>query len=94
MKKLAISTIIRAFTRKGWWWEGNKLMSRDPNPGTRIFGHFEGGMVKLFDARLRAHPNAHLVSYWGPWERVADLERDIEKIKDLYHTYCGTFFAE
>jgi hypothetical protein len=46
----------------------------------------------LYDARLIGHSNVHLVSYWGPFGSLRELEETLVKIEELYSQKCGTRF--
>lgn len=92
--RLADTTVAKALVRRGW--------ERCPSPegaillvfqhGCRIFGEVMDGRLSLTDARLCGRPNVHIVSYWGPWRRVADLARDLQAIEETYAELCGCSF--
>jgi hypothetical protein len=94
MRYLKQATVVRSFVRRGWHWnkEQESFTSEDANPGPRIFGRFNGLQLMLYDARLIGHSNVHLVSYWGPFLSLRELEETLVKIEDLYSRHCGTRF--
>lgn len=61
--------------------------------GTRLFGDVEDhGRVKIYDGRLRCHSNVHIVSYWGPFRSMKELEEKLDAIECIYSDLCGTYF--
>jgi len=95
MRYLKQATVVRSFARRGWYWnEKNEdsFMSEDANSGPRIFGRFNGLQLMLYDARLIGHSNVHLVSYWGPFLSLRELEETLVKIEEIYSQHCGTRF--
>lgn len=101
MKYLKQSTVVRTFMRRGRGWGGcaskgkYTLWSEDGRPGPRIFGRFDKdgfGQLELYEARILSHSNVHLVSYWGPFRSIRELETELATIEELYERYCGTRF--
>jgi len=94
MRYLKQATIVRSFVRRGWHWDKKQesFTSEDVNAGPRIFGRFNCLQLMLYDARLIGHGNVHLVSYWGPFRSLRELEETMVTIEEIYSRHCGTRF--
>ncbi len=58
---------------------------------SRIFGNVKGNWISLRDTRYKDAGNVHIVSYWQP-TTLKELERDLDKIEEIYSTLCNTSF--
>jgi hypothetical protein len=97
MRYLKQSTVVKAFIKRGWVWSNNGGQCPDyllynGSGGTRLFGNIEHGRVKIHDGRFRYYPNVHIVSYWGPFRSVKELEEKLDAIETVYSELCGTYF--
>jgi len=78
------------FKKRGWKWFQNGerwyLMCGD------VMGEFNGWQLKLSNGRLRQHSNVHIVSYWGPFRSMKELEEKLDDVENIYTDLCGVYF--
>lgn len=94
MKRLALSTVKKAFTKIGFeQWDHCKGMSLSLqiSPNSRLYLTFYP-QITITDARWKNRPNVHIVSYWGFPHTLKELNTIISDIKYVYSELCNTTF--
>lgn len=89
------STVRRELVKRGWHWDGQWFRWMAYGRIQIVAEFCPEGMarLKLFDGRLKGHPNVHVVSYWGPFPSVAKMISELDRAEEVYHETCGAFFS-
>ena len=93
MKRLAISTVCKAFQKIGFV-EGSRCMFlNQPNILARLTMQWEP-QITISDGRWKEEgmQNVHIVSYWGWPQNTVPLNDIITQIVWVYSKHCNTNF--
>ena len=96
MRLLKRSTVVKAFLKRGWKTCPSNDYLYSPvmySAASTVVAEIDkSGYTTLSDARWVKRGNVHIVSYWGPFRNLKELEATLDNIEKVYQELCGTKF--